>query len=152
MSGEDQGLLENLPLLQFMPAEARKLVIDSFVPAAFTFGQPIITEGQTADAFYVLASGTARVVKTGPGGEEISLGLIRAGESFGEVGLLEETTRTATVRASGDVQAFRLDRAIFDALVHGSPELRTQIELQVKNHHLRSFFRLYSAFARLPVA
>ena len=144
-------LLHELPLLSFVAGDVRKLVVDSFVPLSFTFGQPIVTEGAPADAFYVLASGTARVVKTGPGGEEISLGLMRPGESFGEIGLLEETTRTATIRASGDVHVFRLDRAIFEALVHGSPELRSQIELQVKFRHLRSFFRLYSAFARLPV-
>jgi len=144
-------LLHELRLLSFVAADVRKLVVDSFVPLSFSFGQPIVTEGAPADAFYVLASGSARVVKTGPGGEEISLGLMRPGESFGEIGLLEETTRTATIRASGDVQVYRLDRAIFEALVHGSPELRSQIELQVKYRHLRSFFRLYSAFARLPV-
>src|SRR5688572_28949765 len=120
-------LLHELPLLSFVAGDVRKLVVDSFVPLSFTFGQPIVTEGASADAFYVLASGTARVVKTGPGGEEISLGLMRPGESFGEIGLLEETTRSATIRASGDVHVFRLDRAIFEALVHGSPELRGQI-------------------------
>src|SRR5258706_15886989 len=146
MSDEGAGLLDNLPLLQFMPAEARKLVVDSFVPAAFSFGQPIIVEGQAADAFYVLVSGTARVLKTGPSGEEISLGLLRAGESFGEIGLLEETTRTATVRATGDVQVLRLDRSIFQALVRSNPEMRAYLELRIKHQHLRGFFRLYPPF------
>ena len=150
MSGEDRELLENLPLLQFMPAEARKLVVDSFVPATFTFGQTIIVEGQPADAYYVLVSGAARVVRTGPAGEEISLGLVRAGESFGEIGLLEETTRTATVRATGDVAVLRLDRSIFQALMRANPEMRAHLELRTKHQHLRDFFRLYSAFARLP--
>jgi len=147
---EGRELLNNLPLLQFVPAEVRRLVVDSFVRVSFGFGQPIVTEGAPADAFYVLASGTARVVRVGPGGEEISLALLRPGDSFGEMALLEDGTRTATVRASGDVEVFRLERAIFRALVGAHPDLRTHIELQVKHRHLSNFFRLYAPFARLP--
>lgn len=148
----DRGreLLDDLPLLQFVSPETRRLVVASFVPVSFTFGQPIITEGATADAFYVLAAGSARVIKTGLTGEEVSLGLLRPGDSFGEIGLLEHTTRTATVRASGDVEVFQLDRSIFQALVEATPDLRNQIELQVKHHHLHTFFRFYSPFAKLP--
>ena len=147
---EGRERLDNLPLLQFVPSDARRLVIESFVRASFTFGQPIVSEGSPADAFYVIATGSARVVKARPNGEEVSLALLRPGDSFGEMGLLEETTRVATVRASGDVEVFRLDRAMFQALVRGYPEIRTQIELQVKHRHLSNFFRLYSPFVRLP--
>jgi ATP-binding cassette subfamily B protein len=148
----DRGreLLDDLPLLQFVPPETRRLVVDSFVRASFTFGEHIIAERAPADAFYVLAAGSARVIKTGPGGEEVSLALLRPGDSFGETALLEDTTRTATVRASGDVEVFRLDRSIFQGLVRTAPDLRHQLELQVKHRHLHNFFRLYSAFAKLP--
>jgi ATP-binding cassette subfamily B protein len=145
-------LLHDLPLLRFAPGESRKLVVDSFVPVSFTFGQVIVTEGDVADAFYVLVSGTARVFKLGEAGQEVSLSVLRPGDSFGEMSLLEETRRTASVRASGDVQAMRLDRSVFHALVHNHPEIRSHLELQVKHRHLYNFFRLYSAFARLPVA
>jgi HlyB family type I secretion system ABC transporter len=145
-------LLDDLPLLQFVPPETRRLVVASFVHASFTFGQPIVTEGAPADAFYVLAAGSARVIKTGLTGEELSLALLRPGDSFGEIGLLEQTTRNATVRARGDVEVFRLDRSIFQALVEATPDLRSQIELQAKHRHLHTFFRLYSPFAKLPTA
>ena len=145
-------LLDDLPLLQFVPPETRRLVVASFVHASFTFGQPIVTEGAPADAFYVLAAGSARVIKTGLTGEELSLALLRPGDSFGEIGLLERTTRNATVRASGDVEVFRLDRSIFQALVEATPDLRSQIELQAKHRHLHTFFRLYSPFAKLPTS
>jgi ATP-binding cassette subfamily B protein len=151
--GEDRarGQLRDLPLLRFLTPEARTLVIDSFVPESYTFGQPIVTEGEPADAFYVLTSGSARVVKRGRGGEEISLGLLRSGDSFGEMALLEDTTRTATVRASGDVQAFRLDQAVFRALVHAHPAIRSHLELQIKHRHLRQFLSQFAPITRLPV-
>jgi HlyB family type I secretion system ABC transporter len=142
--------LHDLPILRFLPAEARGLVVDSFEAATFTFGTAIVREGEPADGFYVLMSGRARVVKTAADGQEISLNVLRAGDSFGEMGLLERTKRAATVRASTDVEVFRLDRSVFGALIERSPDIRTYLELHVRHRSLHNFFRLYSPFARLP--
>ena len=60
---DNRSPLYDLPILTFLPEEVRKLIVDSFVPASFTFGQPIVREGEPADGFYVLVSGQARVVK-----------------------------------------------------------------------------------------
>lgn len=150
-SEDTRAQLHELPLFQFLPAPTRKLVVDSFTPASFDFGAPIVEEGQTADAFYFLVSGTARVIKRARNDDEVSLGVLRPGDSFGEMGLLEAGTRMATVRASGDVEVLKLDASIFHALVRADPQIRSQLELQMKHRHLRNFFRLYSPFARLPV-
>ncbi len=142
--------LNDLPILQFLPEKVRKLIVDSFVPGSFTFGQTIVREGEPADAFYLLVSGQARVVKQGDNAEEISLNMLRPGDSFGEMGLLEEASRNATVRATSDVSVLKLDRAVFQALIHTEPEIRHYFELQIKHRHLHNFFRVYSPFARLP--
>ena len=70
---DSRALLHDLPLLTFLPTDVRELVVDSFVPASFAFGNPIVREGDEADAFYVLVSGRARVIKAGQGGEEVGL-------------------------------------------------------------------------------
>jgi ATP-binding cassette subfamily B protein len=146
----DHSVLRDLPILRFLPEEVRRLILDSFVPASFTFGQPIVREGEPADGFYVLVSGLARVVKERENGEDISLNLLRPGDSFGEMGLLEEGKRGATVRATGDVTALKLDRSVFQAIMRAKPEIRHYFELQMKHRHLHNFFRLYSPFAQLP--
>ena len=46
-------------------------MIRRFVPASFPFGSVIVAEGSPSDAFYVLVSGKARVVKRGSTGDEI---------------------------------------------------------------------------------
>jgi CRP-like cAMP-binding protein len=148
-SGQRTAVRE-LPLFRFMPDDIRELVADSFVPATFGFGSLIVREGDPADAFYVILSGSARALKAGEHGEEVPLNVMGPGDSFGEVALLEDTTRTATVRAKDEVQAMRLDRAVFDALVVRNPEIRDYLEMHARQHHLRDFFRLNSAFARLP--
>src|SRR5258708_7271125 len=143
-------LLHDLPLLTFVPADVRELVVNSFVPASLSFGSPIVREGEEANAFYVLVSGRARVIKTGQGGEEISLNVLRPGDSFGEMALLDRTARTATVRASSDVEVFRLDKSVFNALVERTPDIRKYLELHIRRRTLHNFFRLYSPFAHLP--
>ena len=147
---EDRELLDGLSILRLLPAQARALVVGSFVPVDFTFGETIVEEGAPADAFFVLASGRARIVKRSERGEEIPLDTLRPGDSFGEMGLLEHSTRTATVRASSDVRALRLDKSVFEALVSQSPEIRRALELQIRHRRLSNFFHNFTPFARLP--
>jgi ATP-binding cassette subfamily B protein len=149
--GDTQAVLDSLPLLELLPPEARRLVVGSFALQSFPFGSVIVTEGEEAAAFYVLATGRARVIKRGEHGEEIALAMLRPGDSFGEMALLQKAKRFATVRASEDVEVFRLDRSVFDALVRTNPAIQSALELQIKQRSLHDFFRLYSGFARLPV-
>src|SRR6267378_4200500 len=143
--------LERLPLLESLPAEVRAQVRRRFVRATQSFGAVIVREGEPADALYVLTSGRARVVKRGDDGEEVPLNVLRARDVFGEMALLERTTRTATVRASSDVEVWRLDRAVFDELLVTWPDLKKHLELQASRRRLQNFFRSYTAFTRLPV-
>jgi ABC-type bacteriocin/lantibiotic exporter with double-glycine peptidase domain/CRP-like cAMP-binding protein len=142
--------VDGLALFRLMPEEVRRLVAYSFEPVDFPFGSVIVREGEEADAFYVLASGTARVVKQSEQGGDVALNLLRTGDSFGEIGLLEDTARVATVRASSAVHALRLNRSVFHALVRRQPEIREHFEVLVRQRTLQNFFRLYSAFAELP--
>ena len=144
-------LLDDLPLLKFLSPASRKAVTGKFVPVAFPFGAVILREGDPADAFFVLVSGKARVVKMGERGEEVSLGVLRPGDSFGEMGLLEPSARRqATVRSSSAATVLRLDRSAFDELLSGDPEIRTCLELHGRYRSLQNLFRLYTPFATLP--
>ncbi len=122
--------LDELPLLTALAPEARELVVASFVRARYEFGETLVAAGDAPDGFYVVCSGMARVLVAGRDGEEVSLNLLRAGDSFGEVGLLDGSPRTATVRAASDVEALRLDAAVFDALVRLHPEISDAFALQ----------------------
>jgi len=148
-----QDILGDVLPLRFLSPEARDLVARSFVRVSYSFGSSIVREGEPADAFYVIASGRARVLKAGERGEEVSLGALGPGEGFGEMGLLNpDAKRTATVRASGDVEVLRLDRAVFDTTLKAHPDIRTSFELQSKHRSLQNFFRLFGPFTKLPAA
>ena len=147
-------MIADLAIFRYLPDAARERVTESFVPASYTFGMPIVREGEPADALYLLVAGRARVVKNaardGTTSNELSLGVLKAGDTFGEIGLLEHTMRTVTVRASGDVEVLRLDRKVFDVLVQERPELRQYFALQVAYRRLNNFFKEFTAFAKLP--
>ncbi len=148
------SVLNNQPIFALLPQEVKQIVINSFVPVSYSFGKIIVQEGEIADAFYVLASGRARVVKMDNNGGEISLYLLRPGDTFGEMGLLSQTEqkRTATVRASSDILAYRLDSSIFKALIQNNPDIKAFFELQIRYRNLHNFFLEYTPFFRLPIA
>jgi CRP-like cAMP-binding protein len=86
-------------------------------------------------------SGRARVIKVSDTGDEIPLNILRAGDSFGELELLDGLASPSTVRASSDVIALRLERAAFLDLVELNPDIRTFLDLQRKHRQLQGFFR-----------
>nr|WP_162097444.1 peptidase domain-containing ABC transporter [Mycolicibacterium rhodesiae] len=133
-----------------MPADVRRLVEASFTRARFNFGEVIVSEGDEANALFVIESGTARVIKTGDHGEEVPLNVLHPGDLFGERALLEPGgRRSATVRASSPMEALRLDRAVLEALIRSEPQVAHFLELHTRRHELRDFLREYTAFADL---
>lgn len=150
LSGESRALLEELPLLRELSDEARRLVVESFVPVSLSFGEVVFEDGDEPDGFYVLVSGAARVLKQRADGSETTLNTLGPGDGFGEVGLLTGEPRSATVRSSGASEALKLDRALFSALVQVHPELRRHFETQIERHRRRDLLRLSSTFAGLP--
>ena len=103
-------LIGELPSFAALPRFARTLVAERLEQQSYPFGSAIVREGDEADAFYVIVSGSARVIKRSEHGEEIALNVLHRGDSFGESGLLEGASRLATVRASGPVTVLRLRR------------------------------------------
>ncbi len=86
-------------------------------------GETIISAGETGDAFYALEQGAVEIVEfhrfQGPG------------SGFGEIALLRDVPRTATVRAVTDVEALRISRPLFLAAVSAHGEARTLADAMV---------------------
>jgi ABC-type bacteriocin/lantibiotic exporter with double-glycine peptidase domain/CRP-like cAMP-binding protein len=152
LTGSGQLGVQELPLLGVLAPQVRELVAASFEPVRYEFGETIVAAGDPAEGFYVLRSGVARALAVGDDGQEVSLHLLRAGDSFGESGLLDGAPRTATVRAAADVEALRLDASIFKALTRLHPSVEDAFALQARARRLAGFLRVHSAFSRLPEA
>ncbi len=152
MTNDPRQLLEGMNLLQLMPAHARDRVIASCTEEHYYFGEMIVHEGDPGDAYFILIEGRARVFKRGDNGEDIPLNVLRPGDEFGEMALLEEGTRTASVRCSSDVRLYRLSRADFHRILADEPELRQYQQLRIRHLKVHNFLRETSSFGKLPTA
>ena len=84
-------------------------------PVAVRAGDVIITEGETGDALYIVVRGTFAVLVGGDGGERVNT--VGPGHYVGELALLVDEPRTATIRADTDGELLRLDRQQFSELL-----------------------------------
>jgi HlyB family type I secretion system ABC transporter len=142
-------LLRNSPLLKFVPEEQRAKLCAMFHKEVFEFGDLIVREGDAADAFYVLASGRARVVKRTDKGEELVLASLRPGSEFGDAALLDGGVRSASVRCSTTVEVLRLGRDEFLEMVGHHPDLRKYLEITARYKALHGFLYEFTNFGRL---
>jgi cAMP-dependent protein kinase regulator len=87
-------------------------VVDAMEPRSYSAGDTIIKEGNDGDNFYVLASGEADVFIAGKSGGAAVRTLWR-GAAFGELALMYNAPRSATITATCDAKCWALDRATF---------------------------------------
>ncbi len=116
----------------------------------FEFGDVIVRQDDPADSFYILTHGRARALKIKPDGEEIPLGTLKPGDSFGEAALADGGQRSASVRCSTAVDVLRIDRSDFLEVAKKVPDLRHYVEMTGRSRALQSFLYQFSNFGRLP--
>lgn len=85
-------------------------------------GEIIFCEYEPGDAFYLIQSGKVKIVKI-VGEVEKTLDILNPGEFFGEMALLEEAPRSATTMALTDVKLLEFNRANFEVLMAGQPQI-----------------------------
>jgi CRP-like cAMP-binding protein len=114
---EAAELIDALPIFDDVPEDVLSDLAGRVKLRTFAPGQPVVRQGERADAFYVVRSGTLNIVEEDPDGNDQVLRTITRGESFGELGLVEAAPRAATVRALEEAQLFEVDKGTFDRLL-----------------------------------
>ncbi|MCH9018232.1 MAG: cyclic nucleotide-binding domain-containing protein [Chloroflexi bacterium] len=110
--------------------------------SSFTFeksfdpGELIVEEGQTGNGLYVIVSGNVEVLKGDLAATPQVLAKRGAGDVFGEMALLGEWPRTASVRALDDVQCLGIDRWVFLSQLERQPKVTIRL-LQILAQRLR---------------
>jgi len=96
--------------------------------AHFAEGEVIIKQGEAADCFYLIESGEVEVVKEASEKAPERLRVCSAGDTFGEVGILKNAPRTATVRCLTAVDVLKFSSQNFLSMFGGYKAFRSQVQ------------------------
>ena len=127
------GVLRSAPMLRALPAVTIEQLARHVEHLTIKPGVAVCRQGEPGDAFYVIESGEADVLGDGKRVRTLS-----PGDSFGEIALIRDIPRTATVRARTTVQASSLTRAHFLAVVSGYSASAQDAD-EVVGHRLEAF-------------
>jgi MFS family permease len=108
------ALLRSLPIFTPLPAPAIERVASRLIPTEAAAGTPIVRQGEPGDRFYIISDGEVTVSRDGH--DVASLG---GGGFFGEIALLRDALRNATVTARTRVRLYALERDDFLEVVTG---------------------------------
>jgi CRP-like cAMP-binding protein/Zn-dependent protease len=104
--------LRELSVFHGLDSEQLNVILEHGEWITAVHGDELITQGEPGDRFYVIDSGRAEIIRDGAVIDSVSKGMY-----FGEVALLRDVPRTATVVASTPMRVFALDREGFELVV-----------------------------------
>lgn len=99
-----EEILNKVELLKDMDTYERNQISDVLKEIRVKEGETVIRQGDVGDRFYIVQEGKLRALKKGESGEEVSVFNYRDGDYFGELALLKDIPRQASIRALVDVR------------------------------------------------
>jgi CRP/FNR family transcriptional regulator, cyclic AMP receptor protein len=123
--------LQKVPLFAGLEGRDLERIADSFKERRYGAGDTIASEGQGGAGFFVIADGTARVT-VGDGDR----GTLGPGDYFGEIALIDEGARTATVMAETDMTCYAMTFWEFRPIVETDARIAWKL-VQALAHKLR---------------
>jgi uncharacterized membrane protein YdbT with pleckstrin-like domain len=129
------SFLKKIHLFFGLEADDLASVAEELTESIYPEGSVIFSQGSTADNFYLIYSGSVKVVRKSPDRERV-LGILVAGDYLGDIALLEKRRRYATGTANADTLLLILSRESFYKLLKRAPHLRANFELAVRSREL----------------
>nr|XP_032291035.1 cAMP-dependent protein kinase type I regulatory subunit isoform X2 [Drosophila virilis] len=113
-----EEFLSRVSILESLDKWERLTVADSLETCSFEDGETIVKQGAAGDDFYIILEGCAVVLQQRSEGEEpAEVGRLGSSDYFGEIALLLDRPRAATVVARGPLKCVKLDRARFERVL-----------------------------------
>ncbi|KAF9182715.1 hypothetical protein BGZ51_004481 [Haplosporangium sp. Z 767] len=112
-----EEFLETVPLLVSLEPYERHKIADALESVYFDDGQVVVKQGDQGDNFFIIESGQATVTKCNDEGVEFPMPGLGPGQYFGELALLNDMPRAATVKAKGRLKCATLGKRAFVRLL-----------------------------------
>jgi CRP-like cAMP-binding protein len=130
---KEAEMLGKVPLFGGMSSAELKLLAFTSQVICFAHGETLMRQGERADCAYVILEGRAEVIAETP---NASFVVAELGPNAvpGEIGVLTDAPRTATVRAKGPLRALRISPDVFVRLATSRPERALYVMRQLSAH------------------
>ena len=123
---QEVEILRNIPMFARMEPAKLKLMAFASERLSFKPGQDLCRMGDPGDSAYIMIEGTADVIIETPTGE-LTVAQLKRNDIVGEIAILCDIPRTATVRAADDVTALRITTDLFFRMVTDFPDMGIEI-------------------------
>jgi len=113
---ETLRFFSNARFLRMLDSAGRRRLLASAVPMSYQDGDSVVVEGDPGDALYIIVNGVASIVADDMGKEK-EVAELTDGAFFGEMAVITNQPRSASVRARGDLTALKIPKqAVLDIL------------------------------------
>lgn len=138
--------LRQIPMFREMEPSRLKLLAFTSERIRFSPGQRFFSQGDVADAAYVILDGKADVVLDSPKGP-LKVAELGRNALVGEMGILADMPRSATVIATEDLSALRIDKRVFMELLNQFPQMSIAVMRELAHRLERTNAQLLSRTA-----
>jgi cAMP-dependent protein kinase regulator len=112
-----EAFLRDVPLFKSLETAEIHKIADALEPVRFVDGQVVLKQGEPGDSFYLIEEGKAVFYKSASDGSQQKVNELKKGDYFGELALLNDKPRAATVVAEGPLKCVTLSKLAFTRLL-----------------------------------
>jgi len=123
---KEAEMLRKVPMFAKLPPQKLKLLAFTSRSLTFEDGDVLFRAGESADCAYVIMQGEVEILIETENGEVIG-GVLGQNEMFGELAVLTNAPRSATLRARGRLVALRIEKEVFLRLLCDNPEVALHV-------------------------
>jgi CRP/FNR family cyclic AMP-dependent transcriptional regulator len=124
---ENKAFLKRVALFSGLTDSQIERLAAGSVRRSFPKGRTIVAEGEPSQSLYVLLSGRAKVQRSDTEGKEVILAVLGPGECFGEMSLIDDAPRSASVITIESCDFMSINKESFKSILQSSPEICMRI-------------------------
>jgi len=124
---EEVELLKRVPIFAKIEQAKLKLLAFTSERVNFTAGQEVCHQGDQGDTMYVILGGVADVLINDSNGGQIAVAEMKKNSFFGEIAILCDVPRTATIKAKEPLSTLKITKDMFYRLVAEFPQMAVEI-------------------------
>jgi len=124
---DKEELLKKVGLFSGLKKRALKSLAEFCVERPFKKGETLVKQGDSGIGMYIIVSGKVKIVKQTANGDEMEVAVHGPGDFFGEMSVLDDAPRSASVIALEDTECLLLTAWVFKARMEEQPEIALNI-------------------------